>query len=117
MSLSPMGAQMPAQMPSPAPSQSSGPDLTASLKGPISSYLSQFVRAQVEQERSYQLACMRRNDLYYHGKQYLTLIQQNGVVDYRPVSPGGNLAPTFNFNNQVYDYVLNVMKGDIWKFI
>ena len=65
------------------------------------------------------LAIMRRNALYYEGKQYLSQVFSGGsLIDYQPISGTNTMAPVAgNSNSQIYDYVLNVMKGDVWKFV
>lgn len=93
--------------------------LVQQFQAPLNSFLSQYVGGQVGSERSRMLAIMRRNALYYEGKQYLSQVFNGGnLIDYRPITGTNNLGPgAGGSNNQVYDYVLNVMKGDIWKFV
>lgn len=99
----------------PTPSEIS--PLIRDLSPRVNSFLDQMVVGQTESQRALQLAIMRRNDLYYNGKQYLTLTNVNGYVDYKPVSSGSGLNPSYLDQTQIYDYVLNIMKGDVWKFI
>jgi len=103
------------------PSSSVSPTspLVEQFQSPLNSFLAQYVGGQTGSERARMLAIMRRNALYYEGKQYLCQVfNGRNLIDYRPIQGTNTLGPTAGgTSNQVYDYVLNVMKGDIWKFV
>jgi hypothetical protein len=74
------------------------------------------VRGTTDIEKIWQTAQIRRANLYYRGKQYLTLTRPaagTGYVDYQPVQGQTNLGLVDRSNQTYYDAVLNFYRGDI----
>lgn len=99
---------------SPTPAQ-----LLKAMEPSFSTLLSEQVRATVDVESVWRYAQMRRNNLYYRGKQNLTLTATssgNGMVDYRPVSGSTNMGIADRSSESAYDIVLNWFRGDVRAF-
>jgi hypothetical protein len=77
------------------------------------------IRAESDPEQSKVFARIRRNNLYYRGMQYLTMVKlPDGSVDYRPVSGGGMapFSPQQGQQDEMYDNILPLFRGDVRKW-
>lgn len=73
-----------------------------------------------EPDKSYLYAEFRRNKLYYDGEQYIVPVRSaTGIIDYRPLQAGSlTMQPVTSGETQpIFDYVLNIFRGDIDKFV
>lgn len=96
------------------------PQLATRLKAAISGYVAQSVRPVNDVGKVYWNGKLRRNKLYYEGKQNLAYgWGVNGFADYVNVSGQSSMGIRPNVNNQewVSDYVLNFFQGDVDTFI
>lgn len=78
----------------------------------------QQIVSDVDREKVVQYSDIRRNHLYWEGKQFLYPVVLNGqVVDFSAAS--GSLLSTSpsDAQNRAYDYVINYIRGDGRKFI
>jgi hypothetical protein len=90
------------------------------LKSAISSYVSQSVRPVNDVDKVYWNNQLRRNKLYYEGKQNLAYgWGASGIPDYVNVTGQSSMGLRVNPNNQqwVADYVLNFFQGDVDTFV
>lgn len=89
------------------------------LKSSVTSFVANTIRPVVETDKVIWNARIRRNDLYYRGLQYLSYAGVgNGLADYQAVSSGQNLQlNTGSEQNELYDYILNFLQGDVDTFI
>jgi hypothetical protein len=117
--LSSTGPQPPSQRafgtgPAPVNKQS----LMAMLKSPLASLVTTEIRGLYDPEKIWHYAKLRRMDLYVKGSQYLSYTQSGmgDIIDYRPLGQN-ELWPTISSSDQLYDFVLNVLKGDIRAFV
>lgn len=81
--------------------------------------IDQKIRAESDPEQSQIFAHIRRNNLYYRGKQYLSMVKMpDGTIDYRPVSGGGMtpFTPQQGSQDQMYDNILPMFRGDVRKW-
>ncbi len=79
----------------------------------VENLVRQEIEGDVDREKIIQYANATRNDLYYHGKQYLYPVRQNDeTVGWSAVS--GNLAANSPVPEvgRTYDYTLNYIRGD-----
>ncbi len=92
--------------------------LIQSLTQPLSQFVSREIRGIVDPEKIWQYARLRRMDLYLRGQQYLAFTQAGlgGLVDYRPMNQG-SMGINVNTAEQMYDYVLNILKADMRAFV
>lgn len=85
----------------------------------LNSLIQTHVRAESDREQSQVYAKIRRNNLYYRGFQYLTMVRNNdGTMDYKPLSGGGMAPTTGNQDRQdeMYDNILPLFRGDVRKW-
>ena len=90
------------------------------IKQPLAQLMREQVRGTVDVEKLWQYAQIRRNNLYYRGKQNLTLSPSTsgtGLVDYRPITNSTTLGVADRTLDQYYDSVLNWFRGDVNAFI
>lgn len=90
--------------------------------GPYSKALAGLVqskiRAESDPEQTKVFAKIRRNNLYYRGMQYLSMVRlPDGGVDYRPVASGG-MTPVSQTDtrDEMYDNILPLFRGDVRKW-
>jgi hypothetical protein len=91
-------------------------ELLKAIKPNLSALMAERVRVSVDVDKIWQYAQLRRNHLYYRGKQNLILSTSSlgdGYVDYKPVTQGQNLQPSDRLLDNYYDSVLNVLRGDV----
>lgn len=89
-------------------------ELLKAIKPNLSALMAERVRVVVDVDKIWQHAQVRRNHLYYRGKQNLILSPGgNGSVDYKSVTQGQNLQPTDRLLDNYYDSVLNILRGDV----
>ena len=84
----------------------------------LSSLIQTKIRAESDPEQTKPFAKIRRNNLYYRGMQYLTMVRlPDGGVDYRPVASGG-MTPVSQSEqrNEMYDNILPLFRGDVRKW-
>jgi len=79
----------------------------------------QHVRQESDREQTRVYAKIRRNNLYYRGLQFLTLVRgDDGVtVDYRPVQGGMEpFSRSATERDEMYDNILPLFRGDVRKW-
>jgi hypothetical protein len=85
----------------------------------LSNLIQTKIRAESDPEQSKVFANIRRNNLYYRGMQYLSMVRlPDGSVDYRPVSGGGMtpFTPQQGQQDEMYDNILPLFRGDVRKW-
>jgi hypothetical protein len=105
------GASQPQNIPEP---------IRSLLKQSVSGFCTSTIRPTVETDKVTWNARIRRNELYYRGLQYLSYTPggQAGLVDYQPIASGQPLNLTNESEGStLYDYVLNVLQGDVDTFV
>jgi len=92
--------------------------LIEALKNPLAQLVQNEIRGLYDPEKIWQYAKLRRMSLYVKGNQYLAYTQSGigDTVDYRPIG-ANQLAPVTNITEQLYDYILNILKGDVRAFV
>lgn len=84
----------------------------------LQSLITEQVR-QEDPEQTQVFAKIRRNNLYYRGKQFLTLVRSSdGVfVDYRPLQDGMQMfSGPDRSRDEMYDNILPLFRGDVRKW-
>lgn len=92
------------------------------LRSAFASFCQTIIRPTVDVDKAVWNARIRRNDLYYRGDQHLGYGNTGvpGLVDYVSVAQSSTLNILNKSNltlDDVYDYVLNVLQGDVDTFI
>lgn len=83
----------------------------------LSNLIQQKIRAESDPEQSKIFARIRRNNLYYRGMQYLSMTRlPDGTIDYKPVSAGGMSPSSQNQQDEMYDNILPMFRGDVRKW-
>ena len=102
------------------PSSSIPIEFQTKLKASISSYVSTIIRPTVDVDKAVWNSILRKNEMYYRGVQHLQYGSTiTGGVEYVSVT-GQNFMGVkgkLNSNEDFYDYVLNVLQGDVDTFI
>jgi hypothetical protein len=80
--------------------------------------LLQLVKSDIDEdvdpEKAFQLLQVRKCHLYYDGKQYLTFERNGEFFDFTTV---GSPISSQGEEEEAYDYILNIVKGDGRKFV
>lgn len=74
------------------------------------------VDEDVDPEKTIQLFQVRKCHLYYQGKQYLTFQLNGDTLDFTS-AVGTPIADKAEDQEEAYDYILNIVKGDGRKFV
>jgi hypothetical protein len=97
------------------------PALLEALNGPIQTFISDAIDADLTPEKTIQYTEARRSHLYWEGYQYLYPELSGGqIIDYRQIPQASglqNLVPDAYANRGLYDAVINWILGDGNKFI
>lgn len=88
-------------------------EMVGKLKGPVSAFLVEHVKKSITKERSEILATIRRLHYYFQGQQYLVGFQTlDGTRTYLPAGETQQVLGQVNTFDDVYDYVMNFLRGD-----
>lgn len=92
--------------------------LTAEQKTLIKNLIDLRVRKAVNTEKTYQLAVIRRNEMYYRGFQNLFPRESAGITDWNTATGGMRIkTPTGEEYQVEEDYVINEYRGVVRKLV
>lgn len=95
-------------------------ELQTKLKASLSSYCSTIIRPTVDVDKAVWNSILRKNEMYYRGLQHLTYgTTVTGGVEYVSITGQNTMGVKGKLNDtdDLYDYVLNVLQGDVDTFI
>lgn len=86
----------------------------------FSNLIQTHVRSESDREQAQVYSKIRRNNLYYRGMQYLTMIRNaDGTMDYKPINGGMTPATPVGGDQRqedMYDNTLPLFRGDVRKW-